>query len=452
MRFWTWNTQEVLDMIEWMRAFNASGRGRVEFTGFDMQSPDTAAAIVNRYLAAHDPGWADTVNALLRFTPKPMSFVTATGTLPVADFAGHHVRYSGFIRTKDVSLYAGLWMRADTPDSVGAFDNMADQEIKGTKDWNRYTFDLDIPKNTNNINFGVLMASEGDAWFDSLAVLVDGKPWRNADFDLDLDDAEGPKGLGQYAASGYSIAMDDAVAKTGKRSLHLSGSPVAHRSLRLSGTPPATMNPEPMAHRLIDHLEASRGNMGTPTEADWIIRNAQVLLQRTLLVSGNNTGAVRDSSMAANFEWIADQARPGSKIVIWAHNGHINKRRLSMGGYLAEHYGPQFVALGFTANVGTYTALQSGRELSSENQLKPGPAGSFEAIAAATHVPRFLIDLRTAQKTPDVDTAFKSQMTMRSIGAVAMKDQFFPAPISDYFDAIAWVAETKASQCFGFCQ
>src|SRR6185312_15568712 len=26
--FWTWNTQEVLDMIEWMRAFNQSGRGR----------------------------------------------------------------------------------------------------------------------------------------------------------------------------------------------------------------------------------------------------------------------------------------------------------------------------------------------------------------------------------------------------------------------------------------
>ena len=29
MYFWTWNTEEVLDMIRWMREFNASGKGRV---------------------------------------------------------------------------------------------------------------------------------------------------------------------------------------------------------------------------------------------------------------------------------------------------------------------------------------------------------------------------------------------------------------------------------------
>ena len=37
MYFWTWNTQEVLDMILWMREFNQSGKGHIEFTGFDMQ-------------------------------------------------------------------------------------------------------------------------------------------------------------------------------------------------------------------------------------------------------------------------------------------------------------------------------------------------------------------------------------------------------------------------------
>jgi erythromycin esterase len=39
MYFWTWNTEEVLDMILWMREFNKSGKGRIEFTGFDMQTP-----------------------------------------------------------------------------------------------------------------------------------------------------------------------------------------------------------------------------------------------------------------------------------------------------------------------------------------------------------------------------------------------------------------------------
>src|SRR5438874_3666950 len=42
MYFWTWDTEEVLDMIRWMREFNKSGKGRVEFTGFDMQTPTVA--------------------------------------------------------------------------------------------------------------------------------------------------------------------------------------------------------------------------------------------------------------------------------------------------------------------------------------------------------------------------------------------------------------------------
>lgn len=34
-----WNTREVLAMVRWMRAFRASGKGQIEFTGFDEQTP-----------------------------------------------------------------------------------------------------------------------------------------------------------------------------------------------------------------------------------------------------------------------------------------------------------------------------------------------------------------------------------------------------------------------------
>lgn len=37
MYFWTWNTQEVLDMIEWMRKINDTEKTKIQFTGFDMQ-------------------------------------------------------------------------------------------------------------------------------------------------------------------------------------------------------------------------------------------------------------------------------------------------------------------------------------------------------------------------------------------------------------------------------
>jgi erythromycin esterase len=46
--FWTWNTEEVLDLIEWMREWNitAPPERRVQFAGFDMQHPGIAAGTV----------------------------------------------------------------------------------------------------------------------------------------------------------------------------------------------------------------------------------------------------------------------------------------------------------------------------------------------------------------------------------------------------------------------
>ena len=58
MYFWTWDTQEVLDMVLWMREFNRSGRGHVVFTGFDMQYPAVANQIVHDFVARADPGYA----------------------------------------------------------------------------------------------------------------------------------------------------------------------------------------------------------------------------------------------------------------------------------------------------------------------------------------------------------------------------------------------------------
>ncbi|MBL0938944.1 MAG: erythromycin esterase family protein [Gemmatimonadaceae bacterium] len=43
LQFWTWNTQEVLDLIRWMRDYNVRvGSPRLRFFGFDMQSADVS--------------------------------------------------------------------------------------------------------------------------------------------------------------------------------------------------------------------------------------------------------------------------------------------------------------------------------------------------------------------------------------------------------------------------
>jgi erythromycin esterase len=51
-------TEEVLGMIEWLRAWNASGRRRVEVAGYDMQDPRLPMDSVLGFLARSDPDFA----------------------------------------------------------------------------------------------------------------------------------------------------------------------------------------------------------------------------------------------------------------------------------------------------------------------------------------------------------------------------------------------------------
>lgn len=54
--FWTWNTEEVLDMIRWMRRYNADpgNKKKVKFYGFDMQDGTRAWKVLTHYLSRVD--------------------------------------------------------------------------------------------------------------------------------------------------------------------------------------------------------------------------------------------------------------------------------------------------------------------------------------------------------------------------------------------------------------
>lgn len=58
--FWTWNTESVLEMIEWMREHNEGG-GDIGFHGFDMQFPGMALHNVREYFREVDPARAESV-------------------------------------------------------------------------------------------------------------------------------------------------------------------------------------------------------------------------------------------------------------------------------------------------------------------------------------------------------------------------------------------------------
>jgi hypothetical protein len=103
-------------------------------------------------------------------TDQPTGFGTLMQVFKADKFHGKRVRMTGYVKTEDVATWAGLWMRVDGPaGAILAFDNMQDRPIRGTIGWEEYEVVLDVPANSVNISFGLLLAGRGKAWADDFA-------------------------------------------------------------------------------------------------------------------------------------------------------------------------------------------------------------------------------------------------------------------------------------------
>jgi hypothetical protein len=68
---------------------------------------------------------------------KADGFGTLMQTFKADSFRTKRIRFSGYVRSKEVMDWAGLWLRVDGSNGgeMLAFDNMQDRPIKGTTDW-----------------------------------------------------------------------------------------------------------------------------------------------------------------------------------------------------------------------------------------------------------------------------------------------------------------------------
>jgi erythromycin esterase len=92
MHYWIWDTQEVLDLILWMREFNSSGKGRLEFTGFDMVDSAAAVAIVREFLSGSDPAYLPAFEAAAARVPADNTKLAA------GQFAEASAAWDGVVR------------------------------------------------------------------------------------------------------------------------------------------------------------------------------------------------------------------------------------------------------------------------------------------------------------------------------------------------------------------
>lgn len=187
----------------------------------------------------------------------------------------------------------------------------------------------------------------------------------------------------------------------------------------------------------------------TSSEYSWLIQNINILSQFVELKDFKRKELVnyRDQCMADNVSWILEN-NPDSKIILWAHNGHVAKTKGWMGDYLSEKYKKDYYSIGFLSNTGTYTAVKSGKGVRSDNLLNESEPGSFEYSFSKTDSKSFFFDFsKTDTRFPESQWLNQS-LNYKSIGARAMENQNRKGKLRDKFDAIIYLESTTASECF----
>ena len=457
MYFWTWNTEEVRALVEWMRAFNAREKAagsekRVHFTGFDMQTGTVALQNTIDFLEIYDPEFLEEVrpklDELATYSPHGAGgngFGCATGRFPVDAARGKKIRFTGSIKTEGVDAWAGLWWRVDGP--TQRFDNMQDRGPRGTLDWQPVELELEVPADAQAIFFGLVMPGEGKAWFDSLAIEVDGKSWADAAFDLDFEAAE-PKGLVAADPSGgagsrdYVAAIDATVAKSGRSSFRLERLP--SKGLQAGGRGAARALDRRAHGGRARELRARRRRRAAPTSRS---------RTRAWSTSGRSSRPIRAAaSRRATARW--PRTPRGS-------SGAILARRSCSGrttGTCATRSRSWARTCGARSGRTTSTSRSAPRTASTTRwpptagtsactRCADPVEGSFESILESDGRPLLLVDLRTA-KAGDAGSGWltESRPFAGIIGALEMPAPYEPAKLQGFFDLLIYTRDTTAAR------
>jgi len=441
MYFWTWDTEEVLALVEWMRAHNAESEQKIHFTGFDMQTPDVAAEQVVDFLLTVEPGRGQELKEEYRTIVAAQGgsdFGVVTYSFPVGAARGRSVRFRCRIKTDDViNGYAGMWWRVDGPDrKVLAFDNMMSSGPRGTTEWTECAIELPVAEEAVNINFGFLLTGEGTAWFDEASLELDGETYDPAVFELDFEGAR--IAAGYYSNDGaYVAALDKTVVAAGKHSLRLASQP---REVGAIAAQEAMRKAEAIHEELTGKREKWLAERPA-AEVDRALFNARLVAQ-CLRMRVTGISGYRDDAMADNVAWLTEQ-HPDARIVLWAHNYHIARIDGAMGLHLADRFGAGYLPVGFATARGEYYAMSKSTERI--HRLQMPPPNSFETMFAAAAAPIFALDLREAVRDSEPSGWLLEERPFRHIGAMAMDHQFRPSRVSRDFDLMVFVEETTAA-------
>ncbi len=154
------------------------------FPNDDTVTPSTQKILKGWHLAgSHPKDYEYGVDEDERYQEKPSGYLHSKvteaegfGTIMqmfrAEKYRGKRLRFSAVVKSEDVVGWAGLWMRVDgTKDRSLSFDNMQGRPIQGTIDWRPYEIVLDVPQESSNIAFGMLLDGLGQVWLNDIQIV-----------------------------------------------------------------------------------------------------------------------------------------------------------------------------------------------------------------------------------------------------------------------------------------
>jgi erythromycin esterase len=194
------------------------------------------------------------------------------------------------------------------------------------------------------------------------------------------------------------------------------------------------------------------------TEYEQIREYARVLAQYVDVYSRPKfPGPLRDIYMADNLRRLVDREPAGTRLVVWAHNGHIrtSAEQSSLGTQLRRLYGDEYYAVGFSFNQGSFQAIETPPRDPQQMMpiaftVKPAPIESVDWFLAQTEAKTGFVDLRSASKNKAIADWIAVAHPMRVIGATFnAKDEnrsSVPMTLKQSFDGLFFIDTTTRAR------
>ena len=200
---------------------------------------------------------------------------------------------------------------------------------------------------------------------------------------------------------------------------------------------------------------------------EWALQMAELLVQHEACGSAeeypHTLMAVnfRDRFMADNAEWAIRRLRPGTRTVLWAHNGHVNRKGAAAplwtntGDWLAQRRGAGYLSVGFAFGAGSSNAipvtLDGGPGVLQPCRLPPTSDGSYEAAFLQAGFDLAVLDLRRLDLTLPGALWFSQPHPFRELGTVfnATIAQETATSLVDRFDILVFLRTVSPSKLLG---